>query len=75
MGHSSYAPARNEDIELDRHEASGIRRRPVLRHSRMPAAHATITSQGLAPRDRSATDENEVPSEDELFALWTTRLI
>lgn len=76
MANSSYAPARNEDIELDRPEASGIRRKAVLRHSRMPAAHATIKAHGLAPRDRhSVTDENDVPSEDELFALWTTRLI
>ena len=54
---------------------------PALRHSRMPSATAVIGTSIVSEEFRRlgtlppGPADNDVPSEEELFAIWTARLL
>ena len=87
MGNSSRAPALAPTHEWDEQDEDKIDTqllpRPMLRLSRMPVAHANIEMPhveqtfrrlGTQPPGRPDNDTDTL-TEDELFAIWRSRLL
>jgi hypothetical protein len=85
MGHPSHAPARNAACDLAEQDEVERRPRPALRLSRRPLPSATIVQPIAMPiveetfrslgTEPPGPPDNDTLTEDELFAIWSARLL